>query len=216
MRVLLPVVSLDRIRLLNIVNDALSNVLICTFLFSCCCCCCCCCCFVLFLFFLPFHDCLNIYFLHRSVGGPGQVKGSFSEATGLKAPVVSCGIQGSSTTDAYRRAFFKWRNFTRPKDEVQEFPAKTEHVALYIQHLMDTTRSHTAVDSAIYAIQWVHGLAGIPSPTDSPIIIEADYQKVKRNSSSQRHSRWKTVSAKNGYVDDNLESRLTVSKMLGI
>ena len=35
---------------------------------------------------------------------------------------------------------------------------------------MDTSRSHTAVDSAIYAIQWANGLAGIPSPTDSPII----------------------------------------------
>ena len=34
----------------------------------------------------------------------------------------------------------------------------------------DTTRSHTAVDWAIYAIHWAHGLAGIPSPTDSPII----------------------------------------------
>ena len=32
----------------------------------------------------------------------------------------------------------------------------------------------------------------------------------------QRHGRWKTASAKNGYVDDNLESRLTVPKMLGI
>ena len=32
----------------------------------------------------------------------------------------------------------------------------------------------------------------------------------------QRPGRWKTVSAMNGYVDDNLESRLTVSKMLGI
>ena len=32
----------------------------------------------------------------------------------------------------------------------------------------------------------------------------------------QRHGRWKTASAKNEYVDDNLESRLIVSKMLGI
>ena len=32
----------------------------------------------------------------------------------------------------------------------------------------------------------------------------------------ERHGRWKTASAKNGYVDDSLESRLAVSKMLGI
>ena len=32
----------------------------------------------------------------------------------------------------------------------------------------------------------------------------------------QRHERWKSVSAKNGYVEDSLESRLLVSKNLGI
>ena len=32
----------------------------------------------------------------------------------------------------------------------------------------------------------------------------------------QRHGRWKSVSAKNGYVEDSLESRLLVSKNLGI
>ena len=31
----------------------------------------------------------------------------------------------------------------------------------------------------------------------------------------QRHSRWKSVSAKNGYIDDNLESRLLVSQRFG-
>lgn len=32
----------------------------------------------------------------------------------------------------------------------------------------------------------------------------------------QRHGRWKSVSAKNGYIDDNLESRWLVSQRLGI
>ena len=41
---------------------------------------------------------------------------------------------------------------------------------LYLQHLLDSTHSHSAVYSAIYGIQWAHHLAGIPSPTDSPII----------------------------------------------
>ena len=42
-------------------------------------------------------------------------------------------------------------------------------MALYLQHVLDTTQSPSAVDSAIYGIQWAHNLAGIPSPTDSPI-----------------------------------------------
>ena len=40
----------------------------------------------------------------------------------------------------------------------------------YLQHLLDTTHSHSAEDSAIYGIQWAHNLAGIPSPTDSPVM----------------------------------------------
>lgn len=32
----------------------------------------------------------------------------------------------------------------------------------------------------------------------------------------QRHGRWRSVSAKNGYVDDSLGSRLTVSRTLDI
>ena len=32
----------------------------------------------------------------------------------------------------------------------------------------------------------------------------------------QRHSRWKSVQAKDTYVDDDLEKRLSVSKSLGL
>ena len=43
-------------------------------------------------------------------------------------------------------------------------------MALYLQHLLDTTHSNSVVDTAIYGIQWAHSLAAIPSPTDNPII----------------------------------------------
>ena len=113
-------------------------------------------------------------------------------ASRLQSSVVASKAAG--TTDAYRRAFLRWRNFARSKDEIQEFPAKTEHVALYLQHLMDTTRSHTAVDSAIYAIQWAHGLAGIPSPTDSPIICGLR-QTAKRLSGTRVVNKKEPISA---------------------
>ena len=76
----------------------------------------------------------------------------------------------SGATDAYRRSFWKWRNFACSRDEIQVFPASTEHVALYLQYMLTTTRSHSALGSAIYGIQWAHNLAGIPSPPDSPTI----------------------------------------------
>ena len=86
----------------------------------------------------------------------------------LQSTVIASRAPG--TTDAYRRAFTRWKNFASSVDEIQVFPTRTEHVAFYLQHLLDSTHSHSAVDSAIYGIQWPHHLAGIPSPTDSPII----------------------------------------------
>lgn len=76
----------------------------------------------------------------------------------------------SGTTDAYRRSFWKWRIFACSGDEIQVFLASTEHVALYLQYMLTTTRSHSALGSANYGIQWAHNLTGIPSPPDSPII----------------------------------------------
>lgn len=48
------------------------------------------------------------------------------------------------------------------------FPAG--HVAMYLQHVLDTTQSHSMVDYSIYGIQWAHNLPGIPSPTVCPIV----------------------------------------------
>ena len=43
-------------------------------------------------------------------------------------------------------------------------------MALYLQHLIEKTHSPGAVDSAFYDLKWAHDLAGIPSPTDDPIV----------------------------------------------
>ena len=74
------------------------------------------------------------------------------------------------TIDSYRRAFARWKEFATAKEEIEAIPAQTEHVALYLQHLLDCTQSHSVVDWAIYAIQSAHNLAGLPSPVDIPII----------------------------------------------
>ena len=89
-------------------------------------------------------------------------------ASRLESTVIASRATG--TTDAYRRAFLRWRSFAASSDEIQAFPAKPEHVALYLQHVLDTTKSHSSVDSAIYGIQWAHNLADVPSPTNSSIV----------------------------------------------
>ena len=89
-------------------------------------------------------------------------------ASRLESTVIASRATG--TTDAYRRVFLRWRRFAASSDEIQAFPAKPEHVVLYLQHVLVTTKSRSAVDSAIYGIQWAHNLAGVPSPTNSPIV----------------------------------------------
>ena len=89
-------------------------------------------------------------------------------ASRLESTVIASRATG--TTDAYRRAFLRWRSFAASSDEIQAFPAKPEHVALYLQHVLDTTKSHSSVDSAIYGIQCAHNLADVPSPTNSSIV----------------------------------------------
>ena len=89
-------------------------------------------------------------------------------ASRLESTVIAS--RASGTTDAYRRAFQRWKSFASSKDQMHVFPARTEHVALYLQGVLDTTNCHSAVDFAIYGIQWANNLAGISSPTDSPII----------------------------------------------
>ena len=92
------------------------------------------------------------------------------------------------------------------------FPARTEHVALYFQHVLDTANSHSAVDSAIYGIQWAYNLAGFPSPTDSPIIQEVGSWKffflafVSFFSIEEvLHIKYGDISFHSGYVAVNLD-----------
>ena len=110
------------------------------------------------------------YFQSRCLGFVRWFACSVTEGVSFQVGVHSHPSRAAGTTDAHRRAFLRWRSFASSKDEIQVFPARTEHVALYLQHVLDTTQSPSAVDSAIYGIQWAHNLAGIPSPTDSPIV----------------------------------------------
>ena len=85
------------------------------------------------------------------------------------------------TIDSYRRAFARWKEFATAKEDIEAFPAKTEHAALYLQHLLNSTHSHSVVDSAVYAIQWAYSLSGLPSPVDIPIIYDISKAAKKMN-----------------------------------
>ena len=81
-----------------------------------------------------------------------------SLAASLKNTVLAG--RAPTTITKYTYAFQRWRHWAESKDEIPVFPANETHVALYLQHLGDTTRSWSAVEEAVNAISWAHQLAG--------------------------------------------------------
>ena len=70
----------------------------------------------------------------------------------------------------YFRAFNKWKDFAVGKLKISFLWANSIHVALYLQHVLDSTRSCSSIDAAFYAIKWAHETAGLVSPTDNPVV----------------------------------------------
>lgn len=97
--------------------------------------------------------------------GDGPIQGL---ADRLKTTVLSS--KACSTSIQYHRAYSKWKEFAVCKLHESSFPADPFHVALYLQHLIEQSQSPSVVDSAFYGIKWAHDVAGVPSPTDNPVV----------------------------------------------
>ena len=83
------------------------------------------------------------------------------------------GARAIGTVEGYARAFRRWRDFAQNQEEISVFPAEPLHVALYLQYLIETTKSHNSVDPAFYGIKWAHESAGLQSPTDNMLVAKA-------------------------------------------
>ena len=70
----------------------------------------------------------------------------------------------------YDRAFRRWKEFALSKHELSYLPANPMHVAVYLQYVLESTRSSSSVDTAFYSIKWAHKSAGLVSPTDNPLV----------------------------------------------
>ena len=75
--------------------------------------------------------------------------------------------RASATTNMYHRAFKKWMDFALSKLSSYFLPVKPVHVAIYLQHVLESTNSFNSVDTAFYAIKRAHEIAGMVSPTDN-------------------------------------------------
>ena len=81
--------------------------------------------------------------------------------TSLKSTVLTS--RAPTTTSKYLCAFLRWKRWAEAHREVAVFPVKETEFALYLQHLVDTTGSKSAVEEAVHSVCWVHQLAGYPS-----------------------------------------------------
>ena len=78
--------------------------------------------------------------------------------------------RAESTTLEYHKSFQKRKKFATDVLDVPTLPADPFHVALHFQPLADSS-SIAAVHSTFSAINWEHGLAGNPSPTQNKFLI---------------------------------------------
>lgn len=56
------------------------------------------------------------------------------------------------TVNMYVRAFRKWKEFALRNEELSYFLANSMDVAVYLHHVLESTRSSASVDTAFYSI----------------------------------------------------------------
>lgn len=66
----------------------------------------------------------------------------------------------------YECAWKKWRTWTSGKSEIAVMPADPFHVAWYMNHVIQTSKTLGAVRAAYNGIAWAHRMNGYKSPTE--------------------------------------------------
>ena len=127
------------------------------------------------MFFLSiFSDCFPLLFTDIFKEGIWKETETFQDpylqslTSRLQTSVLSA--RAPATTNMYHRAFRKWMDFALSKLNISFLPAKPVHVAIYLQHVLESTNSSSSVDTTFYAIKWAHEIVGVASPTDNRVV----------------------------------------------
>ena len=56
-------------------------------------------------------------------------------------------------------------------------------MALYLQHVAETSSSKAVVEEAVYVLAWAHDLAGVASPTTGILYSSDNTPRAKENAS---------------------------------
>lgn len=95
-----------------------------------------------------------------------------------KLPSTVGKSRADSTVRKYLGAFKRWKVWAT-EHGFRPIPARDFQVALYLQHLGDTSKSKAAVEEACNALAWVHSTSGLPAPTSSPF-VQATLEGLQR------------------------------------
>ena len=94
-------------------------------------------------------------------------------------PTTVLRSRADSTTKKYLGAFRRWKTWAEARQGVPSFPIQELHLVLYMQHLSESTESKTAVEEAVHALSWLHGLAGLQPLGGSPL-VKATLEGLRR------------------------------------
>ena len=95
-----------------------------------------------------------------------------------RLPTSILNSKAESTTRKYLGAFRRWKTWAS-NHSLDVLLAAEQHVALYLQHVAETSNSRAATEEAGYALAWVHDLAGVASPTIG-ILVQTTLQELRR------------------------------------
>ena len=75
--------------------------------------------------------------------------------------------RADSTVKKYINAFRRWKEWASSRSSISIFPVKGHQLVLYLQHIGLESGSRSAVEEAVNAVAWVHGIEGVQN---SPIV----------------------------------------------
>ena len=98
-------------------------------------------------------------------------------AQALPATVLSS--RADSTTKKYLGAYQRWKTWADARQGVPSFPVQEIHLVLYMQHLSESTECKAAVEEAVHALSWLHGLAGL-QPFSGSTLVKSTLEGLRR------------------------------------
>ena len=104
-------------------------------------------------------------------------------------PLRCLGAKADLTTEHYSRAFEKFRVWAASYKEISVLSTNFLHVATYLEFLLQSNSSYSALEAAVYGIRWAHDLFGLSNPCNCNLvkgILESAKKSLSRRKSQKR------------------------------